>query len=480
MFLSGNGQLYNVIITAHALAMIFFFVMPVFIGALANYLVPMMLGTADMAYPRLNNVSLWLLVPSSSLILLGMLVEKGAGTGWTIYPTLSLATSHSSTAVDNTIVSLHLSGLSSLLGAINLISTIVGMSMLSSNQYSLYTWAILVTAILLVLSLPVLAGAITMLLSDRLANSSYFDSYSGGDVILYQHLFWFFGHPEVYILIIPGFGIISSLIANSIGKPVFGTYGMCYAILSIGLLGLIVWSHHMYTVGLDVDTRAYFNAATIVIAIPTGIKIFSWLATIFGATITNNLVLYWSLSFVLLFTMGGLTGIVLSNASLDIVLHDSYYVVAHFHYVLSLGAVFAMIAGLYGYLTKMTGASYSYIIGYAHLILFLIGTNLTFFPQHYLGLAGMPRRIIDYADSYAPFNELSTLGAIISTVATVLYLITVLNYDVISNTTYSLTNDAMESNHVSIESNSAINEQNLDAMVPSTSSYHSFEDLATS
>lgn len=479
-FLSGNGQLYNVIITAHALAMIFFFVMPTFIGALANYLVPLMLGTADMAYPRLNNISLWLLVPSSTLLILGMLVEKGAGTGWTIYPTLSLADSHSGVSVDNTIVSLHLSGLSSLLGAINLVVTIMGMSMLSSNQYSLYTWAILVTAVLLILSLPVLAGAITMLLSDRLANSSYFDSFKGGDIILYQHLFWFFGHPEVYILIIPGFGLISSLIANSIGKPVFGAYGMCYAILSIGLLGLIVWSHHMYTVGLDVDTRAYFNAATIVIAVPTGIKVFSWLATVFAATVANNLVLYWSLSFVLLFTVGGLTGIVLSNASLDIVLHDSYYVVAHFHYVLSLGAVFAMIAGLYGYLTKITGASYSYLIGYVHLILFLIGTNLTFFPQHYLGLAGMPRRIIDYADSYAFYNEISTLGAIISTVASALYLITVLNYDVVSGLTYGLTNDALESNHISNESNSAIGEQNLDAMVPSASSYHAFEDLATS
>lgn len=287
-------------------------------------------------------------------------------------------------------------------------------------------------------------------------------------------------HPEVYILIIPAFGLISSLIANSIGKPVFGAYGMCYAILSIGLLGLIVWSHHMYTVGLDVDTRAYFNAATIVIAVPTGIKVFSWLATIFAASVANSLVLYWSLAFVLLFTFGGLTGIVLSNASLDIVLHDSYYVVAHFHYVLSLGAVFGMIAGLYGYLTKMTGASYSYIIGYAHLALFLIGTNLTFYPQHYLGLAGMPRRIMDYADSYAPFNAMSSLGAIISTVASVLYLVTILNYDTVSTVTYGLTNDAMEDNIITSESNTGISEQNLDAMVPTASSYHAFEDLATS
>lgn len=255
---------------------------------------------------------------------------------------------------------------------------------------------------------------------------------------------------------------------------------MVYAILSIGLLGLIVWSHHMYTVGLDVDTRSYFNAATIVIAVPTGIKVFSWLATIFAATISNSLVLYWALSFVLLFTIGGVTGIVLSNASLDIVLHETYYVIAHFHYVLSLGAVFAMIAGLYGYLTKITGASYSYIIGYAHLILFLIGTNLTFFPQHYLGLAGMPRRYMDYSDSYAPFNSLSTFGAIVSTVASVLYLSTVLNYDTISSVTYGLTNDAMASNAVTATTSTGINEQNLDALVPNASSYHAFEDLATS
>jgi heme/copper-type cytochrome/quinol oxidase subunit 1 len=353
------------------------------------------------------------------------------------------------------------------------------MSELQSNQMSLYTWAILITAGLLVLSLPVLAGAITMILSDRMANSSYFDATNGGDIILYEHLFWFFGHPEVYILIIPGFGLISSLIANSIGKPVFGAYGMCYAILSIGLLGLVVWSHHMYTVGLDVDTRAYFNAATIIIAVPTGIKIFSWLATVFASTVSNSLVLYWSLAFVILFTIGGVTGIVLSNASLDIVLHDSYYVVAHFHYVLSLGAVFAMVAGLYGYLSKMTGASYSYIIGYSHLFLFLIGANLTFFPQHYLGLAGMPRRIIDYADSYAWYNQFSTLGAIISTVASIIFLLTVLNYDLVSSVTYGLTTDMTESNQQTPQSNTAINEQNLDALAPTAPSYHSFEDLAT-
>jgi cytochrome c oxidase subunit 1 len=284
----------------------------------------------------------------------------------------------------------------------------------------------------------------------------------------------------VYILIIPGFGLISSLIAGSVGKPVFGQYGMIYAILSIGLLGLIVWSHHMYTVGLDVDTRSYFNAATIVIAVPTGIKVFSWLATIFGSTVSNSLILYWSLSFVVLFTIGGVTGIVLSNASLDIVLHETYYVIAHFHYVLSLGAVFAMIAGLYGYITKLTGYGYSYLIGYPHLILFLIGTNLTFFVQHYLGLAGMPRRYMDYSDSYAPFNSLSTYGAIVSTVASLLYLSTVLNYDMMSSVTYGLVNDALTDNQTTNKSTNGINEQNLDALVPNASSYHAFEDLATS
>lgn len=478
LWLANSSQLYNVIITAHALAMIFFFIMPSFIGALANYIVPLMLGTIDMSYPRLNNVSLWLLLPSSMLLILSLLIENSVGSGWTIYPTLSLYESHSSIALDNAIVSLHLSGISSLLGAINLTSTILGMTVLASEHYSLFAWAILVTVILLIISLPVLAAAITMLLSDRMMNSTFFDSNYGGDALLYQHLFWFFGHPEVYILIIPAFGIISSVLASAVNKNIFGLSGMLYAMLSIGMLGLIVWSHHMYAVGLDIDTRAYFNASTIIIAVPTGIKIFSWIASMFGSTVTNNINVLWVISFVLLFTFGGLTGIILSNASLDLALHDTYYVVAHFHYVLSLGAVYALIVAIYYYNGKLLGTTYNNIIAYAHFILFIIGTNMTFFPQHYLGLSGMPRRITDYSDAYASWNMISSFGAIISTFASLWLANTLLNHDIIGSVTSSNTNDALENNNVSTITNAALSEQQLEALVPNVVSYHAFNDLA--
>ena len=478
LYLNNSHQLYNVVITAHALAMIFFFVMPMLIGSFANYLVPIQLGTVDMSFPRLNNISYWLLIPSSLLLILSLIIESGAGTGWTIYPTLSLSTSHSSIAVDNAIVSLHMSGISSLLGSINLISTIIGMSIVPSIYYSLFSYAVIVTAILLVLSLPVLAGAITMILSDRLVNSSYFDAYAGGDTLLYQHLFWFFGHPEVYILIIPGFGLISSIISIVSNKPIFGNDGMIYAMLSIGLLGLIVWSHHMYTTGLDIDTRAYFNAATIVIAIPTGIKIFSWLASLYGSLMSYKLELLWSIAFILLFTIGGLTGIILSNASLDIVLHDTYYVVAHFHYVLSLGAVFSIIAGLYTYNMKLTSRLTNNLIGITHFILFIIGTNLTFAVQHLLGLSGMPRRIADYADAYAGYNSISTFGAIISTIATVYFIVLLLNYDVSTSINYSHTNNALDDNSITTTNNYATPESMIDSNIPNASSYHTFNDLA--
>ena len=464
-------------ITSHALAMIFFFVMPLLVGSFANYLVPIQLGTVDMSFPRLNNVSYWLLIPSSTLLLISLVIETGAGTGWTIYPTLSLSSSHSSIAVDSAIVSLHLSGASSLLGSINLICTILGMSVIGTRYYSLFSYAIIVTAILLVLSLPVLAGAITMILSDRLANSSYFDTFAGGDPILYQHLFWFFGHPEVYILIIPGFGLISSVISTATSKSIFGYEGMVYAILSIGLLGLIVWSHHMYTTGLDIDTRAYFNAATIVIAVPTGIKIFSWLASVFGSQVSSRLELMWAIAFVLLFTTGGVTGIVLSNASLDIVLHDTYYVVAHFHYVLSLGAVFSIIAAVYAYNTKLTSRTVHYLVGSTHVLLFLIGTNVTFSVQHFLGLAGMPRRIADYPDSYMGWNGISTFGALISTFASLWFILILLNSQVAPYINYSHTSSPLDSNQIGTTNNLAVTEGLIDNHLPNSTSYHTFNDL---
>lgn len=483
--LQNNNQLYNVLISGHGVLMIFFMVMPSLMGWAGNFFLPLMQGAPDMSYPRLNNISFWLLIPALISLVIATLVEGGPGAGWTLYYPLTSIQSHSGSAIDLTIFALHLTSISSLLGAINFIATALNMRApgITLLKLPLFSWSILITAVLLLLSLPVLSAGVTMIITDRNFNSSFYETASGGDVLLYQHLFWFFGHPEVYILIIPAFGIVSHVLSTYAKKPVFGGQSMIFAMGSIGLLGFLVWSHHLFVVGLDVDSRAYFTSATLVIAVPTGIKLFSWLATLYGGTIRLAVPMLYAIAFLFLFTLGGVTGVSLANSALDTAFHDGYFVVGHFHYVLSMGAVFSLYSSYYYWSPLILGLNYNEKLAQIQFWLLFIGANCIFLPQHFLGLNGMPRRYPDYPDAFYGWNLVSSLGSFISILSVFLFIFIIYNQLVyglenqINNKSVILnkTPDFIESNL--IFNNNTIKSSSLEFLLTSPPAVHSFNSL---
>nr|QNS23227.1 Cox1 [Metschnikowia orientalis] len=476
-FLNENNQVFNVMVTGHAMAMMFLFVMPVLMGAFMNFFLPMMMGAVDMAFARLNNISFWCLPPALVCIMASVLMENGAGTGGTVYPPLSSINAHSGPSVDLAIFALHLTSMSSLLGAMNFMVTFLNMRTMGLHMMNapLFVWAIFFTAMLLLLSLPVLTAGVTLTTMDRNFNTGFYEVAAGGDPVTYQHLFFFFGHPEVNIMIMPGFGIMSHIVSTYSKKPIFGEIGMLYAMGSIGLLGFLVWSHHMYTVGLDIDTRAYFTSATMVMAVPTGIKMFSWIATVYGGEVRLAVPMTFALGFLFLFTVGGLTGVMTSNASMDVAFHDTYYVVGHFHYVLSMGALFSLVGGYYYWGPSMFGLQYNKVWAEMHFWLLFISVNVIFLPMHFLGTNGMPRRMPLYPDAFVGWNYMSSMGSAMSIISVLVGLKSVqmqLENGENEDLEIQVTPDFIESN---LTRNTR--DSDLELILTRPAEYHTFSEL---
>jgi cytochrome c oxidase subunit I len=450
-------------ITLHALVMIFGGVMPAFVG-LANWMVPMMIGCSDLALPRVNNWGFWIL-PFAFAMLLSTLFLPGGGPagGWTLYPPLVL---QGGASFPLTIFAIHMLGISSITGAINIVVTIMNMRApgMTLLKMPLFVWTWLITAYLLIAVMPVLAGAVTMLLTDKYFGTSFFNAAGGGDPVMFEHIFWFFGHPEVYIMILPAFGIISTIIPTFARKQLFGYSSMVYATASIAFLSFIVWAHHMFTVGIPLAGELFFMFSTMLIAVPTGVKVFNWLATMWRGSMTFETPMLFAIGFVFLFTIGGFSGIMLALAPVDFQYHNSYFVVAHFHYVLVPGAIFSIIGGIYYWIPKWTGVMYNETLGKWHFWLSAIFINITFFPQHFVGLAGMPRRIPDYAVQFTDFNQISTIGAFLYFIAQFLMVYNFLRCALFRKGMAPAKAVVWEGAH------------GLEWTVPSPAPYHTFED----